>query len=84
VTAPPLPVLLVLHDPTRGMHRFYALRVERDLLGGWALLREWSRVGSPGCVRVDAFATEYAAVVELERLARHKRGYATARHHRWS
>jgi predicted DNA-binding WGR domain protein len=71
---PPPPVLLVRRDPARGMARFYALRVAPDLLGGWTLVREWGRVGSPGRVRVDAFATEDTAVAELERLARHKHG----------
>ena len=71
---PPRPVLLVRRDPARGMARFYALRVVPDLLGGWTLQREWGRVGSPGRVRADAFATEDAAVAELERLARSKRG----------
>ena len=75
---PPSPVLLVRRDPARGMARFYALRVVPDLLGGWTLVREWGRVGSPGRVRADAFATEEAAVAGLERLARCKRvrGYA--------
>jgi predicted DNA-binding WGR domain protein len=74
-----LPVLPVRRDPACGMARFHALRVAPDLLGGWTLVREWGRVGSPGRVRVDASATEYAAVVELERLARRKRGYAGSR-----
>jgi predicted DNA-binding WGR domain protein len=71
---PPPPVLLVRRDPARGMARFYALRVAPDLLGGWALLREWGRVGSPGRVRADAFATEDAATAALEQLAQRKRG----------
>ena len=70
----PPPVLLVRRDPARGMARFYALRVVPDLLGGWALLREWGRVGSPGRVRADAFATEDAAMAALERLAQRKCG----------
>ncbi len=70
----PPPILLVRRDPARGMARFYALRAVPDLLGGWTLVRERGRVGSPGRVRVDAFATEAAAVAELERLARRKRG----------
>ncbi len=70
----PPPVLLVRRDPARGVARFYALRVVPDLLGGWTLQREWGRAGSPGRVRADAFATEDAAVAELERLARRKRG----------
>jgi len=28
------------------MRRFYHLRVERTLFGGWALIREWGRIGS--------------------------------------
>ncbi len=73
-----LPVLLVRRAPARGMARFCALRVVPDLLGGWTPVRERGRVGLPGRVRVDAFATEDAAVVELEWLARRKcgRGYA--------
>ena len=71
---PPPPVLLVRRDPARGVARFYALRVVPDLLGGWTLQREWGRIGSPGRVRADAFATEDAAAAELERLARSKRG----------
>ena len=70
----PPPVLLVRRHPARGMARFHALRVAPDLLGDWALLREWGRVGSPGRVRADAFASEDAAVAALERLARRKRG----------
>ena len=72
----PLPVLLVRRDPARGMARFYALRAVPDLLGNGTQVREWGRVGSPGRVRVDAFAAEDAAMVELERLAWRKRGYA--------
>jgi predicted DNA-binding WGR domain protein len=45
------PILLVRRDPARSMQRFYALQVTRDLFGGWALLREWRRVGSPGQTR---------------------------------
>jgi predicted DNA-binding WGR domain protein len=63
----------VRRDPARAMHRFYAMQVTRDLFGGWALLREWGRVGSPGRMRADAFADEAAARVALERLARRKR-----------
>jgi predicted DNA-binding WGR domain protein len=72
------PVLLVRRDPARCMHRFYVMRVARDLFGGWALLREWGRVGSPGRFRSDSFADEDGARAALERLARRKRrkGYA--------
>jgi predicted DNA-binding WGR domain protein len=37
------------------MHRFYVLQGTRDLFGGWALLREWGRVGSPGRMRTMSY-----------------------------
>jgi predicted DNA-binding WGR domain protein len=72
------PILLVRRDSARAMHRFYALHVTPDLFGGWALLREWARVGSPGQTRTMNYpneATAIAAMVRLERKKR-RRGYA--------
>jgi predicted DNA-binding WGR domain protein len=43
------------------MHRFYAMHVARDLFGGWALLREWRRVSSPGQTRAMNYPDEAAA-----------------------
>jgi predicted DNA-binding WGR domain protein len=75
---PPPPVLLVRRDPVRGVARFYALRVVPDLLGGWTLLREWGRVGSPGQMRTMSYPGETAAAAAMARLERRKRrrGYA--------
>lgn len=40
-------------DPQRNMARFYALRAQAGLFGGWTLVREWGRIGSPGQLRVE-------------------------------
>jgi predicted DNA-binding WGR domain protein len=60
------------------MHRFYAMHVARDLFDGWALLREWGRVGSPGQMRTMSYPGETAAAAAMARLERRKRrrGYA--------
>jgi predicted DNA-binding WGR domain protein len=71
------PVLLVRRDPTRAMHRFYAVQVTRDLFGGWALLREWGRVGSPGQMRTMGYPDEAAAAAAMVRLEQRKRRRGT-------
>lgn len=38
-------------DPSRNIHRYYKVEVTKDLFGGWVLLREWGRIGSPGQLR---------------------------------
>jgi predicted DNA-binding WGR domain protein len=60
------------------MHRFYVMHVVRDLFGGWALLREWGRAGSPGQTRTMGYPDEAAAAAAMARLERRKRrrGYA--------
>jgi predicted DNA-binding WGR domain protein len=65
------------HDPTRHMARFYAVQVVPTLFGSWALLREWGRIGRPGTLRTDGFATEEEAETARARLVRKKirRGY---------
>ncbi len=80
-TAPRDAAVSVAHlerrDPTRRMARFYAVQVMPTLFGPWALLREWGRIGSPGTLRTDWFATEAEAETARARLVRKKirRGY---------
>jgi predicted DNA-binding WGR domain protein len=64
-------------DPVRHMARFYAVQVVPTLFGSWALVREWGRIGSPGTLRTDWFATEEEAETARARLVRQKirRGY---------
>ena len=44
-------------DQKRHMARFYVLHIAPTLFGGWDLIREWGRIGSPGTLRVDPFET---------------------------
>ena len=66
-------ILLERRDPENNRARFYAVSVAPTLFGQWALVREWGRIGHPGTVRADWFATEDEAETARERLAR--RGY---------
>ena len=64
-------------DPERRMARFYALHLVPLLFGGWGVVREWGRVGHPGTVRTDWYASEEEAMAARSRLAAQKvrRGY---------
>ena len=64
-------------DPARRMHRFYEMAVQRDLLGGAALVYEWGRIGSPGQVRREIHRDEGQTMDALIARARAKtrRGY---------
>ena len=67
------PLRLERRVPEEDRHRFYRLLLAPTLFGGWSLVREWGRIGQPGTVRSDPFATEAEAVAALERKAREKR-----------
>jgi predicted DNA-binding WGR domain protein len=60
-------------EPDRGMARFYALMVERDLFGTIRLARSWGRIGTNGRELAEVFATEIEAGAALEAIARVKR-----------
>jgi predicted DNA-binding WGR domain protein len=57
--------------------RFYRLLLAPTLFGEWSLIREWGRIGQPGTVRTEPFATEEEAQEALARKASEKqrRGY---------
>jgi predicted DNA-binding WGR domain protein len=48
-------------DPPNNLHRFYRMEIAPGLLGGWALVREWGRIGQSGQVLVTWYDTEAAA-----------------------
>jgi predicted DNA-binding WGR domain protein len=48
-------------DPAKNISRFWLARVTPTLLGGWSLLREWGRIGSPGTVQSQTFDLEEEA-----------------------
>ncbi|MEM6549209.1 MAG: WGR domain-containing protein [Pseudomonadota bacterium] len=76
------PASMRLHrvEPARNMRRFYRLSLQAELFGGWALMREWGRIGSPGTVRIDQHADEGSALDALRTHAARKarRGYVAA------
>lgn len=45
-------------DPAKNVARFWLAVVTPTLLGGWSLLREWGRIGSPGTVSSRTFELE--------------------------
>ncbi len=64
-------------DTERPMARFYALHIAPTLFGGWDLIREWGRIGSPGTLRIDPFETREESERAFLRIAqqKRKRGY---------
>jgi predicted DNA-binding WGR domain protein len=44
---------------------FYHLMLQKDLLEGWTLIREWGIQGSPGRVKRDYYLTWGAALAAL-------------------
>lgn len=64
-------------NPARNERRFYALSVERDLLGETVLVKAWGRIGKAGRVAIEAHPSEEAADKELRRVAslKARRGY---------
>lgn len=74
-------IYLERHDPDRNMHRFYQIYVVPGIFGDWSLVREWGRVGSPGTVRKDWFASKQEAEMaglEISH-AKQKKGYQPRR-----
>ena len=66
-------------DPKRNMYRFYAVTVEPTLFGGWAVVRQWGRIGSAGSIRVDPHESMGEAIDAVRQINRSKmrRGYET-------
>ena len=75
--APSPTICLERLDRRRNISRFYRLSIEPTLFGGVALVREWGRIGTDGCRRLDLFVTDSTARRALKRLADIKasRGY---------
>lgn len=52
-------------NPSNGRLGFYAIQIQRDLLGRWQVIREWGRVGSPGTLRQIPFDTHEGATSSM-------------------
>jgi len=70
-------IYLEYHDDLENKHRFYQLFVLPSLFDDWSLVKEWGRIGSPGTVRKEWFATEAEANLAQQTIARQKikKGY---------
>jgi predicted DNA-binding WGR domain protein len=59
--------------PERNEWRFYRLAVWPDLFGRALLARQWGRIGTQGCIRLDPHPDAGAAINALAHLVRAKR-----------
>jgi predicted DNA-binding WGR domain protein len=55
------------------MDRFDTMHLAPTLFGGWDLVREWGRIGSPGTLRSDPFETLEESERALRRIEKQKR-----------
>ncbi len=69
----PSSLRLVRRDQARRMARFYTMHLAPTLFGGWDLVREWGRIGSPGTLRITPFETLEDSARALRRLEKQKR-----------
>ncbi|WMS44521.1 WGR domain-containing protein [Acuticoccus sp. MNP-M23] len=59
-------------NPANNKRRFYALSVQRTLFGGWALVREWDRIGVSCRLRCDLYPSAGPATDAFLNLVRKK------------
>ena len=59
-------LLLQQHPDGREAPRFVQLMLERDLLGGWTLVRETGQAGGRSSVRREQFLEQSAALAAFE------------------
>lgn len=73
-------VFLTRIDSARQLQRFWLSIMTPTLLGGWSLVREWGRIGSPGTVQARSFDSEAEARrVERQGIRKRERhGYQPA------
>ena len=69
----PSSLRLVRRDQEHRMARFYTMHVAQTLFGGWDLVREWGRIGSPGTLRIIPFETLDESERALRRIEKQKR-----------
>ena len=71
-------IYLTKRDPEKNMARFYALDLQPTLFGGWAVVKEWGRIGRAGQGRSALYGEKSQAETAFSReLGRRlKRGYS--------
>jgi len=67
-------------DAPARLARFYIVAVVPTLFGGWAVVREWGRIGQGGTLREEAFIPKAEAMLQAnEHVIRKRRGgYASS------
>lgn len=72
-----IPLRLEKRVAEENQYRFYRLLLAPTLFGEWSLIREWGRIGQPGTVRIDLFATvEQAAAAQAKKaISKLRNGY---------
>jgi predicted DNA-binding WGR domain protein len=70
-------VHLIRIDQARYMRGFYRLDVQPDLFGGFALVKEWGRIGARCRMMDELHATEVLAAAAMQHQAdrKRRRGY---------
>jgi predicted DNA-binding WGR domain protein len=70
-------LVLERRNPSCNMARFYVLAIEPTLFGEMALVREWGRIGSWGCRRLDLHSDQAVAAESLDAwlVRKARRGY---------
>ena len=69
------------HNDEKNLHRFYAMSIDRNLFGGWSLVRRWGRIGNRGGrQKIDLYDTLETAQGLFDKKEREKlrRGYRRA------
>jgi predicted DNA-binding WGR domain protein len=68
-------------DRAKDMRRFHAMQVGVTLFGEVVLVKEWGRIGSPGRVREEIFASADLAQAALKKhqAVKMRRGYTVTR-----
>ena len=66
-------MLIQKRIPERNMFRFYRVSLQADLLGGWAVVREWGRIGRAGQIKCELHDDLAVAEAKARTLAARKR-----------
>ncbi len=69
----PSSLRLVRRGQAQRMARFYTMHLAPTLFGGWDLVRERGRIGSPGTLRITPFETLEESARALRRIEKQKR-----------
>lgn len=75
--SPAQPIMMHRIDPAKNMHRYYSLRIERDLFQHYTVVRSWGRIGRSSQSRSTPYpsADQAAQAMANQAQAKARRGY---------